>query len=522
MMMINRKQWAVATVVAVALGATACNNDKLTGYNENPNSATSAPAPALFTNAVRTGVSRWLGTTYDLRGTEWVTQHLAEVQYPDEDAYKRLQASFTAGTFDGAYSGEQEDFQKVIDAGTATNNPLVYAPALVMRTWGFGYLTDTWGDIPYFQALAGDSVGSTLSPTYDPQKAIYDDFFKVLDKASKDLAAAPTSGLVGLGSADPIYAGSRAGWERFSNSLRARQAMRLVNVDPATAKTQFEAAVAAPGGLFRSNADNATFKWPGDGVYDNPWATNFKTRDDHRLSNRLTANMVPQGDPRISVYGMPAESDGQYRGLENALTQGQASAFLTTTSRPGAIFYPGATTYGTFGGGGAALPQYLMTYAEVELLLAEAAERGWNVGGGSAASHYLAGINASMDQWGVPNDAARAAYLAKPEIAYKGGSAGLTQIAIQKWIALYGDGGQAWAEWRRTCQPANVVPGPEAIINIVPRRFQYSTTETAVNAEGIAPALTAQGPDLFQTRMYWDKSPQNAPTYPGPSCGVKP
>jgi hypothetical protein len=514
----NRAQWAVALGAVVTLGVTACNNDNLTAVNANPNSPTSAPAPALFTNAARTAVTRWLGTGYDLRGTEFVAQHLAEVQYPDEDAYKRLQGGFTAGTFDGAYSAELEDFQKVISSGKASNNALVYAPALVMRTWGFSYLTDTWGDIPYFQALQGDSVGSTLSPTYDKQKDIYDDFFKVLAQASTDLAAAPATGLVSLGSADPIYAGSRAGWQRFANSLRARQAMRLVNVDPATARTQFQAALAAPGGLITSNAQMPTFKWPGDGVYDNPWAANFKTRDDHRLSNRLTANMVPQGDPRIKVYGMPAEDDGTYKGLENALTQSQASAFLTTTSRPGAIFYPGATTYGTFGGGGSSLPQYLMTYAEVEFLLAEAAERGWTVPG-TAASHYNAGIQASMDQWGVTDATAIATY--KANVAYTPGSAGLIQIAKQKWIALYGDGGQAWAEVRRTCQPANVVPGPTAIVNLIPRRFQYSTTENAVNKEGQAAAITNQGPDTFLTRMYWDKNPTAAPTYVA-GCSVKP
>jgi hypothetical protein len=517
-MMTKRAQWAVALGAVVTLAVTACNNDNLTAFNANPNSPTSAPAPALFTNAVRTAVTRWLGTAYDLRGTEFVAQHLAEVQYPDEDAYKRLQGGFTAATFDGAYNAELEDLQKVVNAGKSANNPLIYGPALVMRTWGFAYVTDTWGDVPYFQALNGDSLGSTLSPVYDKQKDIYADFFKVLAQASADIAAAPTTGILGLGSADPIFAGSRAGWERFANSLRARQAMRIVNVDPTTARTQFEAALAAPGGLITSNAQMPTFKWPGDGVYDNPWATNFKGRDDHRLSNRLTANMLPQGDPRIQVYGMPVEEGTGYVGLENALTQGQASAFLTTTSRPGAIFYPGATAYGTFGGGGAALPQYLITYAEVEFLLAEAAERGWTVPG-TAASHYNAGIQASMDQWGVTDAAAIATY--KANVAYTPGAAGLKQIAIQKWIALYGDGGQAWAEVRRTCQPANVVPGPTAIVDIIPRRFQYSTTENAVNAEGQASAVTNQGPDTFLTRMYWDKNPTAAPTYQA-GCSVKP
>jgi hypothetical protein len=523
-MMTKRTQWVVALGAAVTLGVTACNNDNLTAVNANPNSPVSAPASALFTNAVRVSVSRWLGAGYDLRGTEFVAQHLAEVQYPDEDAYKRLQGGFTAATFDGAYSAELEDFQKVVTAGKASSNPLVYGPALVMRTWGFGFLTDTWGDIPYFQALAGDSTGSTLSPTYDPQEAIYADFFKVLAQVSADLAPTPAAGITSLGAADPIYGGSRSKWQKFANSLRARHAMRIVNLDPTTAKTQFLAAVAAPGGLIASNADMPTFKWPGDGVYDNPWAANFKTRDDHRLSNRLTDNMVPAGgpvDPRIKVYGMPSEDDGTYKGLQNALTQSGAAAFLTKTSRPGAIFYPGVTAYGTFGSTGATLPQYLITYAEVEFLLAEAAERGWGVPG-TAASHYNAGIQASMDQWGVTDAAAIATYVGSAGIAYTPGTAGLIQIAKQKWIALYGDGGQAWAEWRRTCQPANIVPGPTAITTIVPRRYQYSTTENAVNSAGQAAALTHQGADKFETRMYWDKTPSAAPTWPGASCGVKP
>src|SRR3954466_3214840 len=126
MTMTNRSPWAVALAAVVALSATACNNDKLTSFNENPNSATSAPAPALFTNATRQAVTRWLGTTYDLRGTEFVAQHLAEVQYPDEDAYKRLQGGFTAATFDNAYGVEQQDFQKVVEAGMAESNHLIY------------------------------------------------------------------------------------------------------------------------------------------------------------------------------------------------------------------------------------------------------------------------------------------------------------------------------------------------------------------------------------------------------------
>ncbi len=508
--MINMRFFGVTAGAALALNAMACNSDKLTNVNNNPNNPTSAPAAALFTNAVRVSVSLWLGTGYNQRSLELTAQHVAEVQYPETDQYKRLAANFTTGFFDDAYSQELEDFQQVIRA-TSPSEPGLYGPALVMRTWDFGYLTDSWGDVPYIAALQGDAVGGTLSPKYDAQKDIYADFFKVLAKASTDMAAAPAVGRR-YGSADPIYGGNLTKWERFSNSLRARQAMRLSNVDPVTGKAEFLAAMSAPGGLMASNSDNAQLSWPGDGVYDNPWAVNYKTRDDHRMSNTIMNIMQPSNDPRIPVYAQPTAADPtKYAGMPNALTHSDAQVYFNTSSRPGAVFYPGATAYGTFGGAGLSWPSFLMTYAEVSFLKAEAAERGWIVG--SAAVFYQDGIQASMAQWGVTNSAAIAAYLAGPNIVYVPGTTGLGKIATQKWLALYSDGGQAWAEWRRTCVPSTIKPGPAAVSANVPRRLQYSITENAVNATAVADAVARQGADVFATPMYWDTKPTNAPTY---------
>jgi len=259
-------------LVGLALGGVmACNNDKLTSLNKNPNAPADVPVNTIWLNASRTAVSRWMGSGYDLRGTEWVVQHLAEVQYPDEDDYKRLQASSTTTWFDNPYQSELEDFRKVIQKGKTANDPGIWAPAVILRTWDFSYLTNTFGDVPYFQALAGDSAGTTLTPTYDAQSAIYADFFTQLDAASKALSTASNS----LGNADPIYGGDPKAWQKFANSLRLRLAMQIVNKDPATASTQIAAALAAPGGVFTSNADNATLNWPGDGVYNNPWSFFF-------------------------------------------------------------------------------------------------------------------------------------------------------------------------------------------------------------------------------------------------------
>ncbi len=524
--MTNSKLFRIGTGLAIAISAAACNSDKLTNLNANPNSPEDVPAGPLFTNAARLSVSRWMGTTYSLRQTEWLSQHLAQVQYNDEDRYLRLHAGDTEGSFNGAYSGELKDFTQIIAKGKASNAPGTYAPATIMRTWGFMYLTDSWGDVPYFSALKGDSIGGSLSPKYDAQKAIYADFFAQLDAASKGLTGAANT----LGSADPIYGGSVTKWQKFANSLRARLALRLVNVDPATATAQLSAAFSAPGGVFTSNADNATLKYPGDGVYDNPFAVNYKTRDDHRMSLTMINLLVPNNDPRLSVYAQPVVSNstcpalkGTYVGSPNGISPARAAAnqAVACTSRPGVIFFPSATAYGTFPGAtGTSLSAHAMTYGEVAFIQAEAAARGLGgLSGAQAAGFYNAGVTASITRWGK-TAADASTFLEQPAIAYQGGAPGLVQIAVQKWIALYGDGGSAWSEWRRTCQPATVKPGVDAQQATVPRRFEYGVLEYTVNATNVAAATAAQGADTYDSRVYWDKSPTTAPTYVA-GCGTR-
>ncbi len=497
---------ALGLSAAVAMGA-ACA-DSLTDVNVNPNAPETAPEPTLFVNATRLATSRWLGNA-SLRQYELLAQHLAEVQYPETDAYQRLTGPSTEGNFNGAYSGELRDLQVVIQNGRAGNNPGYWAPALVVRTWSYGIITDLWGNVPYTQALRGDSA--VIQPAYDTQETIYPMLFAALDSAVTALSG--TTGL-SLGASDPIYgtlpaASQRAAWQRFANSLRARHALRIVNVNPTLASQQLTAAFSAPGGVFDTNAQMAVLNWPGNGVYNNPWQVNFQTRDDHRVSTRLMSLLQGMSDPRLPAYAQPAEADGQYRGLENALTHAQASAQMTTTSKPGTRLYSPSQ------------PAYLMTAAEVKFIQAEAAER--SLGGlapGQAAGFYEQGIRLSMEQWGVTG-AAVDAYLARPDVAYQPGTEGLRRIARQKWIALYTDGVQAWSEWRRTCVPSTVRPGPAATQNTVPRRLQYGPLEKTVNAANVEAAIALLGGgDLFTTRMWWDTSPTAAPTYVA-GCGER-
>lgn len=497
--------------LAVAAGLAGCDPDDITKVNSNPNNPTEAPAGAVFTNAVVNGVARFLGWGYNGRGAALVIQHLAQTQYPDEDQYRRLDANSTAGLFNGPYTTELEDFQKVADIGREEDRPAIYGPALAMQTLIYQYITDTFGDVPYSEALKGDSEESVLLPAYDPQQEIYNGLLATLATVASDLES---PGEVTLGSADPIYDGDPAAWQRFSNTLRARLALRLINVDPGKAASELQAALGGPGGVFGSNADNAVMAWPGDGVSNNPWAANFQTRDDHRMSQTLMNIMLANNDPRVPVYAQPTVSDPtKYAGMPNGLTATEAAEWFNTSSRPGAVFYPGATAYGTFGGGGASFPTQILTYSELQFIRAEAAERSLaGLTPGQAKGFYDDAITASLEQWGITSSGDIAAFLAQPNVAYKGGVEGLKQIAVQKWIALFTDGGNAWAEWRRTCQPTTIQAGPAAVVQFVPRRFFYSTTELSANSENVEAAIARQGPDNFGTRVYWDTRPEAAPT----------
>jgi hypothetical protein len=198
-------------------------------------------------------------------------------------------------------------------------------------------------------------------------------------------------------------------------------------------------------------------------------------------------------DPRLAVYADPIISSPNkplYVGAPNGLQDDAAiSIGITNTSRVG-IAYRGKTT-----------PSILMAYSEVLFDQAEAAARGWAPG--DAAALYNAGITASM-QYNNISASAIAAYLASPRVAYSPAT-GLQQIALQRWIALFSEGSEAYSEWRRTGVP-DLKPGPAAITTpqIVARRLTYPVSEQSFNNSALQAAITAQGGALLSSRVWWD------------------
>ncbi len=487
-MRLTRYATAAAGIV-LALGSAACFDDGITGINENPNAPGEVQPELLFPQGTTAAVNLVRGSAFDLTFTGLWSQYYSKVQYVDEDWYQIRPQTIDA-YWSAFYSGALEDLQTAIEQ--ADDRGGIAAPALVMRAWTLGAMTDVWGDIPFTEALAGET--GSFVPAYDPQEVIYDTLLTSLATAAELLP-----GDESYGDADPIYAGDNAKWERFANSLRARYGMRLSKVAPARAQAEVQAAIAA--GVFESNDDNAVLQYPGGGLGDHPFYTFHVSRDDHRISKAIVDTLLHLDDPRVAVFAAETdasaegESDAPYVGLPNGLSTADAADYegngITQTSRIGDFYLTDDS------------PAFLMTYAEVSFIKAEAAARGWIAG--DAATFYLQGIEASMRQFGVTDQVAIDAYLAQPRVQFQGDAAGLTQIALQKWIALFGQGVEGWSEWRRTGVP-NLTPVPEAKTSdkSVARRLQYPNSEQSFNNANLQAAISNQGGATMTHRLWWD------------------
>lgn len=471
-----------ALVLGLVFAAAGCE-DGLTEANENPNAPTDVGAQFLLPQAMRASVEAAFGGGQMLSHTAIWPQHAVQIQYPDEEV-GQVRPDRMQGYWNAAYAGPLKDVQTVIDKGRENQRPNVEAVGLIWKQWIFHLLTDYWGDVPYSEALQGEE-GMT-EPAYDPQSEIYAGMITALSQASGMLNASGS----GFGSGDLLYADDVELWRRFANSLRMRLAMRMSEVDPGGAQAAFVAAYDAGG--FQSNADNAMFEWA-SAPYENPLYENWTGRDDHGISATMVDTLKSLADPRLELYAEPAAQDGEYRGHANGwddLPEGQS---LSWFSRIGNFWRAN----------GSGTPTALMTYSEVLFLQAEAAARDWIAE--DPAELYEAAIRANMTQYdawspaNAPTDAEIDAYLAQDRVQY----GGIDDIHLQKWISLYMNGPEAWADSRRTDVP-DLAMGPHLLLSRIPVRFTYPAGEQSLNKTNLDAAIARQGANTLVTTVWWD------------------
>ncbi|CCH51416.1 hypothetical protein BN8_00339 [Fibrisoma limi BUZ 3] len=501
------------STIALLLGASSCEK----GFDElniNPTAATALNPVFTFNNAL-------INSTFP--GSTLVFEHPIVQQMFSPNSGVLAGGNFNidnrgpTGPNAGLWQRYYRDVVRyLIDVQNQTkadpNRSNLYNMTRIWRSYISMVLTDSYGDVPYSEAGLG-FIGANISPKYDTQESIYNDILKELTEATAALddKKATEAGEV-------LYGGNITKWKRLGYSLMLRAGMRLVKVNPTLAQSTVQKAVA--GGLMQGNADNAFIR--NNANYTNPVGATLNSTEaaNYYLTGNFVDYLKTTKDPRLGSIAVryvgaksgpeqtaaranrdPSIQIGMPLGFDNGTIPAQAT-------KDGLASFYDYTQLDRTRMGSQFAPTFFVTYAQTQLLLAEAAQRGWTTG--NPADFYNAGITAHMQQLGeydatslVPAAAITTYLQANPYVAARG----LELINTQYWVASYLNGPEVFANFRRSGFPAlkpNPYPGKEIKGDFI-RRLSYPDLEISVNLAKVTEAITRQGPDNLDTRVWWDK-----------------
>jgi hypothetical protein len=447
-------------------------------------------------------------------------QHLSSTTgYWAGDKYT-YNAGYNSAYWDDNYNNSVTNIVEVlthIGADSAAQSNF-YNIARIFRVFMFQRITDMYGDCPYTEAGLG-FIKKITQPKYDKQQDIYTNMLSELaDAAAKLDPGKPNT----VQTADLLYAGDPAQWKKFAYSEMVRIAMRMSKVDATNARKWVQAAV--QGGVMTSNADNAILAHQNVSGTPVPNGTGLVLigldANAYRLSNTFVTYLQSTNDPRLSYLGTVCSDPtnakdkgdttwGNQLGQPNGYDVAGSNTAYDLSKAPNwpgdQNLYSVVNRY-TFARLDA--PTFFVTCGETQLLLAEAAQRGW-ITGTPAATYYTNGVTAAMAQLAAqagagPSDGAISAYLtANP---YNPAGA-LNQINSQYWVASFMDENESFANWRRSGYPTlTPVVYPGNVTNgTIPRRFTYPQGEASTNSTNYTSAVSglANG-DKMTSRVWWD------------------
>ena len=435
-----------------------------------------------------------------------------------------LKDGWVASSYTESYSTVVPLWQD-LKGKTETQFPEVFALAQILKISAWHKATDMFGPIPYKEAGKG-----LITVPYDSQEEVYKSMFKELSDAIEVLTKYADNGNSKLlPNADAVYAGDVHKWVVYANSLMLRLAMRVYYADAALSKKYALQAVNHSYGVMKTKDDEAKMERGASLEFKNNLDVLINQYNECRMGSSMLAYLGGYQDPRLPKYfntstvsqAVTVGTYGKYSGVPTGHDVSSNDAFKDS-SRP-------AITSTT--------PTYWMRASEVYFLLAEAALHGFAVGG-TAESLYEKGIEMSFEENGIASSevadymssglkpSAYSFHLTNPSVNVD--APALTQattewtgtdeeklekIMIQKWIALYPNGQEAWSEYRRTGYPklhsvvTNYSNG-EIDSEVGIRRMRFPTNKST-SAEDIANLESARkllrgGLDKAGTRLWWD------------------
>ena len=478
--------------------------------NTDRNNPTAVTSDLLLSGIISSTLNNQVGEAWSIGNL--VVQYNAKIQFVNEDRYGWAELNSIWNNVYGNYRNLQNIFTQV---GSNTASPY-YGVSLILKSWMFSLVADAYGDAPYSQAGKG-KTDAAYQPVYDKQEDIYTGILADLKKANEVLATAS-----GPFSGDLIYGGGPSAiikWRRLANSLRLRYLLRLSKQKSVSSEMQAILNDPINNPIFTGNSDNAELKYLA--AAPNQWplyGSRVGSFDEIRLSKTFSDRLTALNDPRIRVFGRPTQNSVTagtpvIQGIPNGLSDVAALAFNGGPQNVSRVGYTFACLVCNDPGQAAPIPDaprgILMTYAELQFILAEARQRNF-ITTGTAATYYNQGIAANFSYWQSVVPAAYnlqiampTVYLTQPAVELTGTNTEiLGKIALQKWIALYFNGLEAWFDWKRTGLP-EIVPGPGNLNNnLVPVRFIYPISEQALNAANRAAAVQRQGADNINTRTW--------------------
>ncbi|WP_373059424.1 SusD/RagB family nutrient-binding outer membrane lipoprotein [Zunongwangia sp. H14] len=481
----NKNKSLLFSLLAVLLIA-ACTNE-FDEINSDPNRIEEV-SPATLLNPIIYGLA-----THNIGRANAITFDLMQVSLPFPSVsggLHRYDVSMGIGNSSwNNYYKWLKNIQEMKAAADAREDENYQAIALTLQAYVYANLTDLFGPVPITEAvMAEDGI---LYPDFDSQESIYDKILEDLETANA--LYNPEESMVYM--EDILFQNDVEKWQRFTNSLHMRLLLRISNRSETNAFQKLTEMVNNPEiyPVFENTEESAILQVTGVEPNVSPWGR----PQDFRLSTKITSffidNLNEWNDPRRPIIAtMASETDEDqntinigYKGIPSAYT-GPESQFTYNAS--------------TFNIEQVTNPMqiFLLTYAEVEFIKAELAQRGFIE---DAQTHYRNGVVAAMEQLGVeevPED-----YFENPAVAYNGT---LEQIMLQKYYALYFTDYQQWFEYRRTGYPE--LPTTESMFNdgVMPSRLYYPTDLAIENSEGYAQGVEMLGgSDDINTKVWWDQ-----------------
>jgi hypothetical protein len=488
---INMKKYAMALTSLLMFGCTGDFEE----VNTNPNNPLATTPNVLLPGLERDIMNSVLNETWNIGNI--VIQQTAKNQFVNEDRYLWGERNTI---WDAVYDNLR-DVNNILIQAEATNQPSYRGVGLVLKSWMFSLVTDAYGDVPYSQALSGKD--GVIFPAYDTQESIYTGILNDLEQANTILSTAVNV------NGDLIYGGDVKKWRKLANSLRLRYLMRIS--DRRDVSIDMSEIINDPvnNPIFESNEEHAVYTYLESAPNQFPlFSTRIGSFNEFRASKTMVDFLENLSDPRLKVFFRPTPtteitadvSDDKYDGIPNGLDDVEAQKYnggQQFQARIGSLFYEQANSLK----GRQVAKGVVMTYAELQFILAEAREKGL-ITTVTAEEYYLKGINASFEFYGLIPDPG---YFIQNEVAYTGTQdERLEKIGNQKWAASYFQGLEAWFDWRRTGFPVLLPAVDDQNDGRIPVRFIYPRIEQSLNSDNRSAALARQGADDINSRVWWD------------------